>query len=157
MKTASQPTRNWGKYYYLGSNHSDMVPLTGRERPAAAALLLVAALMHEIAAFDPHHLEEQLFVTFFWAVVFAQAITGFALFLRLRWAAQGAILLNVLLVLTFVVTRFVPVPGENQAEPVEAIGLLTKAVEIAALPLLARIARAPLRVGRTAQKPTDAS
>lgn len=113
-----------------------------RSRLAVSPLLVLAAVMHVVAAFEPEHLEKQLFFAFFWAVVLAQAVAGFAVFMRGGpWFAVGAILLNVFLILLFVVTRFVPVPGEERAEPVEAFGVLTKADEIAALPFIVRLAR----------------
>lgn len=118
-----------------------MARLGGRDRAKAASLLFVAAALHVVATFDSEHMEKQLFVMFFWAVVFAQSLAGFAILRGGVWIAAGIIALNVFLILAFVVTRFVPVPGEPMPEPIEVRGLVTKAVEGAALPFLARIAR----------------
>lgn len=132
-----------------------MARVGGRDRYLAAALLFVAAALHVVAAFEPEHMEKQLFFTFFWTVVFAQALAGLAILRGGTVVALAIVALNVFLIVAFVGTRFVPVPGEEAPETFEALGVITKAVEAAALPFLIRIARALPR-GAPAGRPTEA-
>src|SRR3972149_5608728 len=104
-----------------------------RKRFLAAALLFVAAGIHVLAAYEPDHLESQLFYVF-WGIVAAQAIAGALVLLRNEWGVAGAILVNAVLILAYVVTRLVPV-FEEAPEPVDVLGIASKAVELASLPL----------------------
>lgn len=105
-----------------------------RNRFLAAALLFAAAGIHVLAAYEPDHLESQLFYVF-WAIVAAQAAAGALVLLGNEWGIAGAILVNATLILAYVVTRTVPLLEETP-EPVEVLGIASKAVEIASLPLL---------------------
>ncbi len=118
-----------------------MIGVGGRDRLVAAALLFVAAALHVVAALDPMHREKPLFLAFFWAVVVAQTIGGLAI-LRGGFAVATVVTaVNVFLILAFIATRFVPVPGEAMPEPIEVLGVITNAVEAATLPFLIRIVR----------------
>ncbi|HYT18244.1 MAG TPA: hypothetical protein VEO18_08360 [Thermoplasmata archaeon] len=125
------------------------------DRLVGAALLFVAAALHVVAAFDPMHMQKPLFLTFFWTVVVAQSIGGLAI-LRGGFAIAAVVTaMNVFLILAFIATRSVPVPGEAMPEPIEVLGVITSAVEAATLPFLIRIVRfraRPLVPGR----PTEA-
>lgn len=116
-----------------------MASLGGRDRILAAGLLFVAAVLHLAAAFDPEHMEKQLFFGAFWAMMFTQGFVGLLVLRQNLFGASFGIFLNVSLILLFVVTRIVPVPGEITPEPIEALGVATKLVELATLPLLLRI------------------
>src|SRR3990170_3619908 len=89
-----------------------MKPLGDRTRLLAAALLFAAAAVHAVAAYEADHLETQLFYVF-WGIVIVQVTVGL----------------------------IVPLPGEEMAEPVELLGLVSKAIEIAALPFLVLLTR----------------
>lgn len=119
---------------------SVMATTQGRVRLLASVLLFVAAGIHVLAAYEPDHLESQLFYVF-WAIVAAQSVAGALVLLRNDWGVAGAILVNVVLILAYVVTRLVPV-FEEAPEPVDALGVASKAVELASLPLLVRLWRA---------------
>ena len=110
-----------------------------RVRIVAGALLFVAAGIHVLAAYEPDHLESQQFYVF-WGIVAAQAVAGALVLLRNDWGVAGAILVNAVLIVAYVVTRLVPV-FEEAPEPVEALGIVSKAVELASLPFLVRLWR----------------
>ena len=131
-----------------------MASKEGRNRFLAAALLFVAAGIHVLAAYEPDHLESQVFYVF-WGIVAAQAAAGALVLLGNEWGIAGAILVNAALILAYVVTRLVPLVEETP-EPVEVLGIASKAVEIASLPFLiwmwraapsVRPSRAPAEVG----------
>ena len=126
-----------------------MASTEDRTRLLAGALLFVAAGIHVLAAYEPDHLESQLFYVF-WGIVAAQAVAGALVLLRNEWGVAGAILVNAVLILAYVVTRLVPV-FEEAPEPVDVLGIASKAVELASLPLLVRLWRAaPSREKRRA-------
>lgn len=107
-----------------------------RNRYVAAGLLAAAAAVHLAAAYEPEHLENQLFFGFFWIATAAQAALALALLGSIRGAAHVAFGVNVFLIGLWAVTRVVALPGEDRAEPVELLGLLAKGVEVASLPFL---------------------
>jgi len=124
-----------------------------RSWAVAAMLLFVAAGIHVFAAYEPHHLETQLFYVF-WGVVFAQVLAGALILLRIRWGAGWALLVNAVLILAYVLTRLFPLTGEEMPEPVELLGVLSKAVELVSLPVLVVLFRtAPGRA--TAGSPAE--
>ena len=124
-----------------------------RNRAVAAMLLFVAAGIHVLAAYEPLHLETQLFYVF-WGVVFAQVLAGALILLRIRWGAGWALLVNAVLILAYALTRLFPLTGEEMPEPVELLGVLSKAVELVSLPVLVVLFRtAPGRA--TAGSPAE--
>lgn len=111
-----------------------------RNRYIAAGLLASAAAVHLVAAYEPEHLENQLFFGFFWIATAIQAALAAALVRSVRGAAPIALAVNVFLIGLWAVTRVVALPGEDRAEPVDLLGILAKAVEIGSLPFLVRLA-----------------
>ena len=117
-----------------------MKPLGDRTRLLAAALLLAAAAVHAVAAYEADHLETQLFYVF-WGIVIVQVTVGLIVLARVPAGAVMALIVNVVVIAAYTVSRLVPLPGEEMAEPVELLGLVSKAIEIAALPFLVLLTR----------------
>lgn len=112
-----------------------MKPLGDRARILAAALLFAAAAVHAVAAYKPDHLETQLFYVF-WGIVIVQVSVGLLVLARVPAAAAMGLVVNVVVIAAYTVSRLMPLPGVEMAEPVELLGLVSKAIEIAALPFL---------------------
>src|SRR3990172_3961487 len=117
-----------------------MKPLGDRTRLLAAALLFAAAAVHAVAAYEADHLETQLFYVF-WGIVIVQVTVGLIVLARVPAGAVMALIVNVVVIAAYTVSRLVPLPGEEMAEPVELLGLVSKAIEIAALPFLVLLTR----------------
>lgn len=117
-----------------------MKSLGDRARLFAAALLFAAAAVHAVAAYEPDHLETQLFYVF-WGIVIVQVAVGLLVLARVPAGAAMGLLVNVVVIAAYTVSRLVPLFGEEMAEPVEFLGLVSKAIEIAALPFLVMIIR----------------
>ena len=108
---------------------------------SAAGLLALAAVLHLVAAFEEEHLVQFHLFLFFVLAFASQAVTGFLVWRENVWGTWAALLINIGAIALFVVTRLVPLPGEEMPEPVEALGVVTKVVEIASLPLLGQLLR----------------
>src|SRR3989304_5711597 len=110
-----------------------MKPLGDRTRLLAAALLFAAAAVHAVAAYVTDHLETQLFYVF-WGIVIVQVTVGLTVLARVPAGAVMALIVNVVVIAAYTVSRLVPLPGEEMAEPVELLRLVSKAIEIGAPP-----------------------
>jgi len=111
------------------------------------AACAISAGVH--AALVPGHLREEPLLG--WAFVLASALlaaTAVALDRRRdsRWPVRAAALLFAGLIAGYTATRASHVPGlESTPEPLDAVGLVTDAVEAAGLALALRLARPPTR------------
>src|SRR3989304_1701284 len=94
-----------------------MKPLGDRTRLLAAALLVAAAAVHAVAAYEADHLETQLFYVF-WGLVSVQVTVGLLVLARVPAGAVMALIVNVVVIAAYTVSRLVPLPGEEMAGPV---------------------------------------
>lgn len=115
--------------------------MKGSIRYGAAGLLALAAALHLLAAFEEEHMLKLHLFLFFILAFASQAVVGFLVWRQNLWGVWAALLINVGAIALFAATRLVPLPGEEMPEPVEALGVVTKVVEIASLPLLWRLLR----------------
>ncbi|HKZ89513.1 MAG TPA: hypothetical protein VJ300_04560 [Thermoplasmata archaeon] len=107
----------------------------------AGGLLLSGAGLHLVAAYEPEHLEKGLFFGFFWAATIVQGTLAVLLLRITRLASAVGFGVNAFLVILWTATRLVPLPGEAAPEPVDVLGVATKVVEIASLPVLLSLVR----------------
>jgi uncharacterized protein (DUF305 family) len=109
--------------------------VTGTPPPAqwiAVAALLATAALH--AGLAPEHFDERTsYGLFFAGSTVAAAVIAAAI---VAWPARAAYLagaaISLLLIALWALFRLVPPPGANETEAVDLIGLLTKALELAA-------------------------
>lgn len=122
------------------------LPTTGRRQAALpAALVAGAGLVH--LAHSVSHGDEPILFWFFVVAAAVQIGIAAALLSNLRFAPWAVLLFNGGLVGLYAATRFAPPPG-IAAEPVEALGLSAKALEVGSMVLVARmLASAARRAG----------
>lgn len=101
---------------------------------SAAALSFGAAILHALVA--PEHFEEWWgYGTFFCVVAIAQGLFGIALLRRpSRWLLPAGIVMNLLFIAIYVVTRTAGIPlvgpHAGHVEPVGGIDVVSKLMEL---------------------------
>lgn len=109
----------------------------------AVFLMLTDGIIHLIALNE--HLEVTVIALFFLGVGIAQIAMSPALLGNWRFVLPLSILVTVVLIVLFIVTRFLAPPFHDEPEPVEALGLVSKAIEVALLGLLVYMSQGQAR------------
>ena len=104
---------------------------------AALVLILADGLIHLLALNE--HLDFLLFAGFFLAVGLGQIALPVLALRRDRLLVYAGIASSVVLIALFVYTRVLPPPFHDDPEPVETLGILSKAIEVATIGLLASL------------------
>jgi len=97
----------------------------------ASTLMLADGVLHFYVVSE--HLSIHWFAVFFVAAGAAQLVLGFGLFRAKPLVYVISVLVLIGLVVLFFVTRVVPPPGAAEPEAYEPVGIVSKALEFAAL------------------------